>query len=226
MTDLYPVVAPSQVTLIIGDIVLDDCTAIAWMHSQPKLPVYGWNDTKVRSWAQGRSIVRGRLRLVKRVTNYLYYVLRGAGESGIEADRTDPTVDQFYSRHRDLVERLQAPDSADGDVDELMTELAALGRESREALQNAVDAAKLVPSARPVRHQQYRPPEKVLRNTSIVVAYGEDYQVDMLQPRVEVITGVQFEGSSTEIVADVPLGGQPIQEEYSFVARDVTPRYT
>ena len=222
----------ADVNIYFGDVWVDEVTSIELAVQENVQPIYGYASYTVEAWARGTRLVTGAFRINFKESYYLHAIInRLAGRGGKVALRTDEgklshphTIEETisylntHSDHRDF-------------------ERVAL------AYQNAIWGNIHDPEdpahnkLRTQEHDSYFYPSanKEIRKNgfNILINYGgpiEETYRHMVQGHrerphalgsssntIKSITGVQI-ANCTQIIDG---SGQPIEEEYTFIAKDI-----
>lgn len=235
-------VAPAQTLIFIGDVWIDDVCAIQISAQDEKFPIWGYNDIFFRANARGRSVVQGKLSIKFRSVGYLTRAIAEfqSVEDIAEKFNKDARVRQFGVQTIAELRNLSVTDPRT--IVRLVAEAAALGGDNRDIEeradilrrinnQPANTGSSVLKSISDLagRNRQSPPPAEFLRaslqmqrGVNLLLIYGNPDDIDDPE-RVEMATDVQFVGQTKVISAEVPMGGEPIVEEYPFYARELRP---
>jgi hypothetical protein len=228
----------SQAAVYIGDIWVDDINYIEWTLQQTRTPLYGYNDTLFRDVSKGQVIVQGSFRINFREAGYLFLILDRyrsimKGETslikgGIKEDATIESVINGtanpltradvnrslsgYSQSEKEFDRTQQLTSAflrgysniksnpTARFDELEQEIWGSGK-------NGTTTNILESTARRADYPDLNP-------FDIFVTFGEH---NSKHATIQKLTNVHILGNNKSIA----VGAEPIQEIYTFIARNV-----
>lgn len=223
---------PSNTTIWIGDIKLDDAFRVDWTANNAKAPLYGWADKQYRAVADGRQIVTGRLIMNYRFPGYLYTAIQNARNTLTE-------VPGLREEREKLRQRLQTlrDGSAEAKAEVLMQTLQRgdLTEFHRyESLLRAIydpDAQinqKNAFSSKP-SSDKIISPYKIPMNRGpfdIKILYGStnlhSYQIEKIIKGVFIVGESQTISGSATGGGDISSSGSPIYEIYNFMAREIS----
>ena len=218
----------SQITVWIGDIMIDDISSIQWVRTQNKRPIYGYASQQFDTVANGTVLIQGQFSVNFRQRGYLSAILEQIKRLyGKVKDKTAwNNIRHLLSLH--LKNGTFGPDTAD--------EIADIG--------NSPDFAELAKAYEDViwgggvpsntergdeednkRSDQIAPDvmqsREIPNGFNILITYGnlsgsEARTInEQLQSTSKTLTGVHLMGE-TQVIQ---VGGQPVQEQYTFIAR-------
>jgi len=220
----------SQVTVWLGDILIDDIVSIQWSRSQNKRPIYGYASQQFDAVAKGTVMIQGNFVINFRQSGYLsmimYEIKRIYGS--VQNENTWPVIRDTIAFH--LKNGTFGPQTSQEIIDigndpDFMQ--LAKGYESTiwgggvpGAMDPNLDASEgaQFESSKPpdVRQQVYMPD-----GFNILITYGDTSGNesrtlnDYMQSSSKSLTGVHLIGESQVI----QTGGQNIIEQYDFFAR-------
>ena len=213
----------SQITVWFGNILIDDINSIQWARTQNKMPIYGYASQNFDAIANGAVLIQGQFTINFRQQNYMSYIMKSIKDlyqNYNTQQNQDPavwsTVQNLISQH--LKNGTFGPQTAQ--------DIQNLGN-SPNFFQLADDYASAVWGSAATQGATISPADIEQANDlpngfTIQVAYGSQPSVDaqttiqLMQSTTKTLTGVHILGSSQTI----QVGGQPVQEQYSFIARD------
>lgn len=234
----------ANVSLYIGDILIDEITSIRYQLEQTKRPVYGYSSYHWDFMAKGTTIVSGNFTINFKESGYLYLVLKhlqqrtvtqasskaGDKSSTEKVTRADTSKVGPISSGPSIgentapISRLNIERIVRRDMDpakyELLSDLSRLDDKDFENLAEAFEDQVWGPEASsarfdPISHPNHQRPDH-MSNFDIFLTFGniDDYSSNHTARRIRE---VELIGSSQLI----EISGEPIQEAYSFIARDV-----
>lgn len=207
--------------LYIGDILVDEVTSLKYNLEQQKRPVYGYASSNWNFMARGTTIVTGYFTINFKEAGYLYYVLEYFNNLNVGVDRaTAPILEPVTQKNKgqvtiskENIERL-INGNIDYDRNEFYTSLASLEDEEFEDLAEKFEDKIWNQSARKLEETRTRPDE--FSEFDIFITYG-NVDSPSVNHTGRRITGVELTGQSQII----EISGEPLQEAYTFIARDV-----
>lgn len=217
----------SQITIWFGDIWVDDITAITWQYNQEKRPIYGYASQHFDAVAKGQVLVQGQLRINFRNNGYLSYILRQLPrlQAELKSYQSADAYERVWAGLRPVIsqhlrngtfgpttfqEILDLPKRDDfWEVSKVYEDAiwGELPQEDREKIKT------------PDITQQELFPE----GFNILITYGDPQAAepqsinDVMASTTKSLIGVHLLGSSQVI----QINGEPTQEEYTFMARDM-----
>lgn len=228
----YP--SPTRTHLFINGYHIDDAAAINYTASDPRTPIYGYNDRDYRTTAIGKSIVRGQLMIHFRYFGYLTYAIQSPENYRlIEESIEDIGVVNDYQQQ--LNDQLLYRDFEDSD-----SKATAIFDAFRTAQRNQQDRISSRPRDAFKAHLSFAQsaywdrdrdpsndgsnvrPSRSRTKFDIVVRYG-DIQGEWDPGTTLVLEDVELEGQSTMVSAEVPNDASTIREMYPFVAKSIRP---
>lgn len=237
----------AQVALYIGDIWVDEVTSLSFQMTERRTPIYGYADTLWRDTSRGQVFVAGNFTVNFKEAGYLWLVLNRyqklienrvppiekAGTS--EIAKTLNIEEQYV---QDYISDEKSKGNQNKDLQALMNNYALLfsqklltgysntarglgakssemkGAESVfEKFENAIWKS----SADELDTTTRRVTDKELNPFDIYITYGDYVGDDRLHHTIQKLQSVYLVGVGKQIVID----GTPIQEEYSFIARNL-----
>ena len=222
-TNQFSYYSGSQITVWFGNIFIDDIFSIQWVRTQNKMPIYGYASKNFDSVANGTVLIQGNFVINFRQHGYMAAIMSSIkslyaafSSSGSTNTAVWATVQNLIAQH--LANGTFGPQSVD--------DIIALGNSEdffavAEQYQNAVwgQAATEGCTMSPADVQQSN---DIPNGFDILISYGSpptsDHQtaVQMIQSTTKTLNGVHLVGESQV----VQIGGQPVQEQYSFIARE------
>jgi len=225
----------SQITVWFGNILLDDVNSIEWARSQNKRPIYGYASQQFDVVANGTVLIQGNFTINFRQRGYLSAIVneikgiyehftggKTSEEKAIFDQDSWPEVRNVIGLH--LKNGTFGPTTSQqikdlGDSRDFL-DLAKLyedviwGEETKGSLVGHPATSKLLP----LDVQQAK---EIPTGFNILITYGNTSgnetrtMKDKLQSTTKSLTGVHLIGETQSI----QVGGQPVQEQYSFLAR-------
>jgi len=218
----------SQISIWFGNILIDDINSIQWVRSQSKMPIYGYASQLFDAVADGVVIIQGSFSINFRQQGYIPAVLDNIITIYKNLAPTDPTgkrqFDQTkWPQYKDMI-ALHLRNGTFGP--QTMAEIQELGNS-----QNFFELAKVyedtiwgtygqADSAKEV--SDVKQSIDIPGGFNILITYGNPSHNDAktlkdhMQSTTKSLVGVHLMGESQLI----QVGGQPIQEQYSFIARN------
>jgi len=209
----------ANVSLYIGDIWIDEITSIKYQIEQQKRPVFGYASYHWDFVAKGTSMVTGMFTINFKESSYLFYVLDRIRKAGTNAHLTPTELINGQTRpiDRNTIERfLEKP------MDRLkykdIADIASLPDDKFENLAEQFEDTVWGKTGETLDSVAYADHRRVdhMDSFDIFLAYGNmddhtsNHTVKRIQ-RVELIGQSQL----------IEVSGEPIQEAYTFIARDV-----
>jgi len=209
-------VAPAQTMILVNGIWIDDAEKIEYQVIDRKTPVYGYNDRLFRSNMLGQTLVQGTLCINFRFPGYLNRAILAKEDIAKSAFRK-AQFERFGVSGKDEIRNL-----ADLNTDEVIAKVAREYRLGPAALDDAITffSAGRGDTQGTTDVNFDRASSRVHNKVELILLYGNPKEIEDPE-RVEVIQDPQFTSMGKVIRMDVPSGGQPILEEYSFYAKDV-----
>lgn len=201
------------------DVYVDTVMALQLSLSENVMPVYGYKSYTYDAIARGNRIVKGSFRIAFKESYYLHSIIEQMN-SKREAGTTKKEAFTFVNSYKEnTIEALLAT----ADNPSRFKELANQYEESIWGKGNDSFTERIGKQS----HTTYFVPEERNRKIhnegfSIMIAYGNiDRGISQINQNVngtiENIVGVQL----MEVGKIIDPSGQPIMEEYSFLARDI-----
>jgi len=224
----------SQIGIYIGDILVDDVDSIQFSVSQSKRPIYGYASQYFHTVAAGQVIVQGAFTILFKEANYINATLARYSEfiSPIEDEgvyknlpkREDierrmrreaqgaPPNENTYKLYRDMA---AMPDQ---DFERLAETYAdVLWKEPTEKhMTGNIDSAAMDFYVNSDAVIDYRRADQ-FPPVDIYVFYG-DMSNDRANHTIKKLIDVHIIGQGQTLM----VGGEPIQEQYQFFARNLT----
>lgn len=238
----------SQCAIYIGDIWVDEITQINYSVSQHKTPLYGYADTLYRGMTKGQVIVQGSFSINFKEAGYLWLVLthyqkmRGNPFRDLDGKASGQDI------VRNNIERFVDGETSSFARNEQLSNLAArasltgfastqrfagtsgqaatfegppdhrlFGLGGAEAAFEGFEDLVWQDSQKQLDELDRRADDPRLNGFDIFVALGDFAGDDRNNHTIQKLSNVHIIGSGKQIVAD----GQPIQEEYQFLARNL-----
>lgn len=222
----------SQITVWFGNILLDDINSIEWARTQNKRPIYGYASQQMDDVANGTVLIQGNFTINFRQKGYLPAIMEEikgiyehfVGEkSSEEKARFDqegwPEVRNIIGLH--LKNGTFGPTTSAqikelGESQDFM-ELAKIYEDTIWGDLSLIDKkGQKMNSAADVVQSRFIPD-----GFNILITYGNTSNSEArtmsekLQSTTKSLNGVHIVGETQSI----QVGGQPIQEQYNFIAR-------
>lgn len=237
----------SQCSVYIGDVWVDEITSLSYTTSQPKTPIYGYASQLLDDTAKGQVIVEGNFTINYKEQGYMWGVLQrykrlertgnleapiSPDKEKMELDTRTPTeqANQPAQGHKRVnlgtIERLLSGDLPKNDIHERYLNIAGYATFDADSAEESVfeDIMEVfenqvwggTPVGRGFDSQIRRTDHNKFDDFDIYVVLG-NYQNDMSNHTAQKIQGVRLISQGKQIA----VGGAPIQEEYSFIARTI-----
>lgn len=228
--------------LFINGYHVDDAAGIQYRVTDTKNPIYGYNDVEWRTIVRGRSIVQGSLEINYLYPGYLTDAIQAAGDLSVEAVAENIALIKHIKSAEttfDLYRDIDAPIEKAKVVKDVVSKLLDAGVTSKVAIAGAARyrARKYLEELKDIYWAQDRtignrsqpvprpgnatPSASMPSGFAIVVRYGNSSIMGKRMSTALLIEDVNIDTQSQIISADVPDGGAPIREAYSFVARRI-----
>ncbi len=229
----------SQITVWIGDILIDDIAAIQWNRTQNKRPIYGYASQQFDAVAKGTVLIqgnftinfrqRGYLSAIMDSIKYLYRTLSpgtDAEDKHIFQSQTWPQLRRIIGLHLKndtfgptTVQEMKNLGESENFLEEVkLYEDLIWGEEVPPDRATAVNNEFQKRVNAPDVQQSINMPD----GFNILITYGNLSSTeartlrDQLQSTSKSLTGVHLIGESQAL----QVGGQPVMEQYDFMARD------
>jgi hypothetical protein len=220
----------SQITVWMGNILIDDISSIQWVRTQNKRPIYGYASQQFDDVAKGTVLIQGNFTVNFKQAGYLTLVMREIRKiyaSTVENQQNWSTIKDLIGLHlkngtfgpqtsQEIIDIGNSPDFAS---------LAKIyentiwggGVPTTEDSQVSTDGV-VAEAASAVDVLQHR---EIPKGFTILITYGNSSGSsartlnDYIQSTTKTLVGVHLTGESQVI----QTGGQPIMEQYDFIAR-------
>ncbi len=213
----------SDVNIYFGDIWLDEITALQISVQENVQPIYGYASYTSDAWARGTRLVTGSFRINFKESNYINAVLN--------------LIEKRKESHKDFPQSqeslLKPPKNIEDALDELERSADSQAfNKLAKAYQRAIWGEDTHSRVENQENDSYFYPNSInpkLRKEgfSILINYGPSIEETYRQLRsgkpedvnatVKSIVGVQL-SAVTQVIDG---SGQPIEEEYTFIAKDL-----
>ncbi len=222
----------SQITVWFGNIFMDDINSIQWARTQNKRPIYGYASQEFDAVARGTVLIQGNFSINFRQVGYLTAVMEEIKDiykditGGLASEEKAKFNNESWPHIRRLIghhlrngtfgpttsqQIKDIGDSAD------FLELAKIYEDTIWGEASAIDEhGKQRKIAADISQSEIIP-----NGFNILVTYGntsgsENQTLNSrLQSTTKALNGVHLTGESQA----VQVGGQPVQEQYNFIAR-------
>jgi hypothetical protein len=215
----------ADVHIYIGDIWVDEITSIDFVLEEQVLPIYGYNSYTYNTVARGQRLVRGQFSINFTSTGYLQQVLEHAEaiQYALEVGKQKKVVDpKYYEKLKlDQILKLYGKESFEQIAEEYEKAIWGETDDNQSPYLNTWNAPffqRNLPLGLDIRIH-YGPVEEVVMGEKQKVYSSKDTQRLKPSLTVESINGVQLTGFSKR--AATSDQGAPIQEVYTFIARDI-----
>ena len=197
-----------QAQVYLEDVFLDEVTNLYFTTVTNKAPIYGYASERFDTVAKGNMIVQGSFSINFVSTNYLQIISQIVREGNGDA-RLDGTVDgAILSRNADLF--LEEYDRSEFKLQQTINQIRGYG--NKEFKELAIQMQQRRKSKRGLVNAQFYE----LPPFDIYAIFG-DHLDESANHTVRRIKDVYLTGSN-QVVSPT---GEPIQEQYSFIARDI-----
>lgn len=218
----------SQISIWFGNIMIDDISSIQWVRTQSKMPIYGYASQLLDTVAKGVVIIQGSFTINFRQEGYIVAVMDEINSMYRTLAPDDPTGKRQFDQtkwptYKDLIARHLKNGTFGPQTAEEITELGNSVNffEQAKVYESIIWGDSNIST-------KYRYPADVQQSVdipdgfNILITYGNTSKntavtlSDHLQSTTKSLVGVHLMGESQLI----QVGGQPIQEQYSFIARN------
>ena len=203
----------TQASIFIGDTWVDDIISIDYQLQHNRTPIYGYGSQKYDFLPEGAILVTGSFTVNFREPNYLWMILaryQAFNPSGLsvrstsEESRSDRSAQKAGQAAKTQLDSF--PDDPRRNFDLFMNQTTPKGADAvRDELNSSLAS-----------FPQARATSENFNHSSFTITIG--YGADLENAIGERLSQVQIMGKSKIIQAS----GQPIQEAYSFIARDIS----
>lgn len=238
----------AQVSIYFGHIWIDEVTSITYNVSQNRSPLYGYADKLFRGLAQGQVIVRGQFSINFKEAGYIwvalnkYKRLKGAKtpihnkSSNIDRRNVEQVVNKELSQfklNQAYQQLMTTTEESEDDNDSRNVSIARTaagltGYSSDIRAGGGIGDAENIFEAfedkvwgmkKEDREEEdhRRADDNRLNPFDIYITYGDFVGDNSVNHTIRKIADVSIIGTSQQIVID----GQPIQEVYDFIARNI-----
>lgn len=235
----------SQVNLYIGDVLIDECFALEFIHQQRKAPVYGYASQYFDKTMKGVVLVQGSFTVNFKESGYLFTVLKRM--NNLRNQRGTNLISPFVSS-KNIGKPKYGGARSSGDIGVLTRaniERTIAGEESREDLwqyyqdltslhaelsgfnnkEGALNKAEDIFEAFENEiwgQKRFEGEPRTIDDTAfddftIYVTYGDFNSNDRINHTARRIDGVRLLSTQQVIGTD----GSPVQETYTFLARNL-----
>lgn len=217
----------SQITVWIGNIMIDDIVSIQWTRSQGKKPIYGYASQQFDAVAKGIVLIQGNFVVNFRQAGYIAMVMSEIQK--IYGETTDKqslsTVNNLIGLHlrngtfgpktsQELIDLGNSPD------------FGILANEYSRIMwgpgpEDKIDSPSTGISVSSPYSADVQQQINLKDGFTIQITYGNTSGAssntlnDYMQSTTKTLVGVHLVGESQGIV----VGGQPTMEQYDFIAR-------
>jgi len=215
----------ANVSLYIGDILIDEITSIQYRMEQQKRPIYGYASHHWDFVAKGTTIVTGNFTINFKEAGYLHIVLDHIVRNSIskspipsspdyEADKITSTSPIVKANIETLIQKGVTPETMK-DLSDLSSLPDSQFENIAEKFEDAIWGPGGSTAARGPFEEGLRRPD-LMDNFDIFLTFGnlDDASSNHTARRIRQ---VELVGQSQL----VEVSGEPIQEAYTFIARDV-----
>lgn len=201
-----------DIKIYFEDTFLDECTMLQFVLAEQVLPIYGYNSYTFDDVLRGNRIIQGTFRINFKDRGYLFGLLEHILE-----EKTDMIKDDVKNQDRMIAEDLdklylyaEEGWSREFDFMSQKFEDAIWNRQSRKDTQRINEpffpkkGFDIIITYGPYKRAEYQDVEKY-------------YQKFIGKGTVKAIYGVQL----TSVQQIIDMSGKPIEEEYTFIAKDL-----
>ena len=227
-TNKFDFYSGSQATIWLGNIMLDDIAAIQWVRSQNKMPIYGYASQYWDAVAKGTVMINGNFTINFRQQGYLQAILDLIQKLYTNLQPSDAQKKVEFSKVTwPAIEGMISNSLSNGSFGpQTIQDIQDLGNnpnffELAQQYENIV-WGKYSEQSKPV---DYTPPDikqtdSIPDGFNITIVYGDtssrtSTMLGQLHSATKSLVGVHLTGESQLIM----VGGRPVQEQYSFIAR-------
>jgi hypothetical protein len=229
LTSKFDFYSGSQISVWFGNIFMDDINSIQWARNQNKVPIYGYASQNFDAVANGTVIVQGTFTINFRQQGYIPAVVSEIRGLYKEISSKDANFKSQNTQAWSTMSNLISKHLQNGTFGPQTTaDLQQLGN-SPDFFELAKTYESIIWGDQMVTDQDApRYPADVQQATdigkgfNIMIAYGapqnQDSQsrAERMRSTVKTLEGVHLIGES-QVIA---VGGRPVQEQYSFIARN------
>lgn len=201
-----------DIKIYFEDTFLDECTMLQFVLAEQVIPIYGYNSYTFDDILRGNRIIQGTFRINFKDRGYLFGLLEHILE-----EKTDMIKDDVKNQDRMIAEDLdklylyaEEGWSREFDFMSQKFEDAIWNRQSRKDTQRINEpffpkkGFDIIITYGPYKRAEYQDIEKY-------------YQKFIGKGTVKAIYGVQL----TSVQQIIDMSGKPIEEEYTFIAKDL-----
>lgn len=230
----------SQCAIYIGDVYVDEVTAISFVAQQNRRPLYGYADQYFRDVSKGQILIQGQFSVNFKEAGYLWLILNRYRELLGQNSKLNPfkDTDEAYQQNIEkIVNGEIQPDTryqAFGQLSEVYAMLSGFSSSTRagggrlneegkfeatvgkaenvfETFENKVWGA---PNAE-LESANRSPDDVDLNPFDIYITYGDFQGNDRVNHTIVKLDSVYIVGSAQQ----VEVTGLPVQEVYQFISR-------
>ena len=218
----------SQITVWFGNILIDDINSIQWVRTQSKMPIYGYASQLFDAVADGIVVIQGSFSVNFRQQGYISAVIDNISNLYKVLAPDDPTGKQQFDQTKwPVIKDLIASHLRNGTFGpSSMAEIQELGN-NPDFFDLAKGYEDTIWGSDDVGDTSQDPPDikqssDIPGGFNILISYGNPSHKetstlnDHMQSTTKTLVNVHLMGESQLI----QVGGQPIQEQYNFIARD------
>jgi hypothetical protein len=219
----------SQITVWFGNIMIDDIVSIQWVRSQNKMPIYGYASQYWDAVAKGTIMINGTFMINFRQQGYMQAIMDTIKTLYNNLQPTDAEAKiQFSKSTWPAMQQMISNSLSNGTFGPAtMQEIQDLGNNP-----NFFELAKQYENVVWGKYTNQNPavdatPPDIKQTTdipdgfNIQISYGDptsaqsNTMLGQLHSTTKSLVGVHLTGESQLIM----VGGRPVQEQYSFIAR-------
>lgn len=218
----------SQITVWFGNVHIDDINSIQWVRTNSKMPIYGYASQLYDGVANGIITIQGTFAINFRQRGYLSAVMESISDLYAALSPYDPKQKSMFDKRQwPLVQKMISNSLRNGTFGpQTMAEIQEIGKNPefmdlsdlyRSAIWQDDIPQDFVDDAADTRQTTAIPD-----GFKILVQYGNSSQTqlntinDRMHSTNKTLNGVHLTGETQTI----RVGGQPVQEQYSFIARN------
>ena len=210
----------AQCSVFIGDVWVDEITSITLAVQQSKSPLYGYADEYYRDVARGQVIVNGEFSINFKEAGYLYLVLKRYRDLKFQPSK------QLNASHDKIIEEIVNANTKSFKArNQYLKNIASLQGYAADSFAKQADVNRVYRAFEKrlwdrqtdsIDREARRTDIRELNGFDIYVAFGDHTDANA-HSTVQKIEGVHITGVAKMVASN----GDPIQESYSFFARNI-----
>jgi hypothetical protein len=219
----------SQITIWFGNILIDDINSIQWVRTQGKMPIYGYASQLFDAVADGTVVIQGSFAINFRQSGYISAVLESITTLYKVLAPDDPTGKQQFDQTKwPVIKDLIASHLRNGTFGpSSIAEIQELGNSENffdlaKVYEDTIWGASDARNPALINAPDVKQSMAIPGGFNILISYGNPSHTetntlrDHMQTTTKSLVGVHLLGEAQMI----QVGGQPIQEQYNFIARN------